>query len=405
MKKFTVIMLVLAAVLCAFVGCSKGNTTTGTGTSTLAQTKTVEEKSLSTAEILELAKKETGAFYAYGNTSRIATAMQGFVDKYGAQLGLTKENAVGSKMKDSEIYTTLNQEAQGSSSKVASVVMIQDSAQLLTYKQSTDILVNYVPAAMKGVLSAEEQDPLLHQYINKLFIWNNVGTDGEAVITNVWELTEAKWKDKVFFKDPNSELVNMNFLIMCTSDAWAFKLATAYKHYYGKDVELGSYKNAGYKWVAEFLNNCNFSISSDTTMAKEMAKAESKGCIGLFVLSKFRDVDETIKGNLSVGAWQQKGVEPFAGFMYPMYVQITKKSNRPYTAMLFVDYLMTEEGFGPWGSEIGAYSADPSIPVNADDSPLTFWKDCLVAEDAQYVFENKIAVQDFINKVLATKKK
>lgn len=307
-------------------------------------------------------------------------------------------------MNDADIYTTLLQEYMGSSAKVASVVMIQDGAQLQTYRQGTDILYNYVPLNMKDILSDGDKDPLVHQYINKLFIWNNIGTNGQ-VIKNAWELTESNWKNKIFFKNPTTEQVNMNFLVMCTSDAWSKKLADAYKAYYGKDINLGSYKNAGYKWVAEFIANCNFSISSDTTICKEMAKPDSKGCTGLFVLSKFRDVDAKIKGNLSVGAWQAEEIKPFAGFMYPMYVQLTKKSNRPYTAMLFASYLMTSEGFQPWGKDIGAYSTDPSIPVNDKDGdkPITFWKDCLVAEDANFIRTNKTTVQDFVNAEISKK--
>lgn len=359
---------------------------------------------LSTAELLEKAKAETGDFYVYGNTSRVANAVTGFVDKYGAELGLTKDTATGTKMNDSDIYTTLLQEYMSTSAKGASVVMIQDGAQLLTYKAGTDILENFVPASVSDVLEEGDKAPLVQQYINKLLIWNNIGKDAQ-VITNVWQLTEPQWKDKVFFKSPTSEQVNMNFLVMCTSEAWSAKLADAYKDLYGKDIQLGSYKNAGYKWVAEFIANCNFSISSDTTIAKTMAKAESEGCVGLFVLSKFRDVDASIKGNLSVGAWQSTEIAPFAGFMYPMYAQIIKKTSRPYTAMLFVDYLMSAEGFSPWGKDIGAYSTNPAIPVNTNegDKDITFWKNCLVAEDADYIRLNKTSVQDFVSSAIAKK--
>ena len=399
MKKFTAILLVLVLVMTAgFAKKAKADKNSNLALYSAGQ-------KLSEAELLEKAKAETGDFIVYGNTSRIANAVKGFVDKYGKSIGLTNDNATGTKMNDADIYTTLLQEYMGSSAKVASVVMIQDGAQLQTYRQGTDILANYVPANMKGVLSDADKDPLVHQYINKLFIWNNIGAK-DQVIKNAWELTEAKWKNKVFFKNPTTEQVNMNFLVMCTSDAWAKKLAEAYKDYYGKDVNLGSYKNAGYKWVAEFIANCNFSISSDTTICKEMAKPDSEGCTGLFVLSKFRDVDAKIKGNLSVGAWQKEEIKPFAGFMYPMYVQLTKKSNRPYTAMLFASYLMTADGFKPWGKDIGAYSTDPSIPVNEKDGdqPITFWKNCLVAEDANFIKANKTSVQDFVNAAIAKKK-
>jgi len=413
MKKLLVIILVVATVLCAFVSCGKKAATTATTTSTAAKattaaatkTETVVQKGLSTEELLALAKQEKGEFIVYGNTSRVASAVEGFVKKYGTELGLTTSTATGTKMNDADIYTTLLQEAVGSSAKVASVVMIQDGAQLMTYKAGTDILINYVPESMKSVVSEADQNPLVHQYINKLFIWNNIG-QSEQVLTNVWQLTEPQWKNKVFFKNPTTEQVNMNFLVMCTSDDWSARIARAYLDYYGKDIELGSYKNAGYKWVAEFIANCNFSISSDTTIAKTMAKADSEGCIGLFVLSKFRDIDASIKGNLSVGSWQATEIEPFSGFMYPMYIQMTAKSNRPNTAKLFIDYLMSAEGFSPWGKDIGAYSTDPSIPVNtADgDQPITFWKDTLVAEDAEFIRLNKTAVLDFVTAEIAKKK-
>ncbi len=358
------------------------------------------------AELLELAKQETGSFYVYGNTSRIAKAVTNFVKLYGTELGLDETTAVGTKMNDTDIYTTLFQEAEGGSANVASMVMIQDGAQLAIYRANSSIMLNYVPASLAGKVDENDLVPLVHQYINKLFIWNNLG-ENAPVITNVWQLTEAALKDKVFFKNPSAEQVNMNFLIMCTSDQWSEKLAQAYKDYYGKDIELGSYKNAGYKWVAEFIANVNFSINSDTTICQTMAKADSEGCLGLFVLSKTRDVDESLKGNLTVGAFTEQQINPFSGFMYPMYVQMTAKCPRPYTTMLFINYLMSAEGFTPWGGAgtgiLGAYSTNPEIGASDGDQAIDFWKNCLVAEDASYIMLNKSAITDFVNAEIAKK--
>ncbi|CCZ94821.1 conserved hypothetical ABC transporter periplasmic solute-binding protein [Corallococcus sp. CAG:1435] len=351
-------------------------------------------------EIYAKAKEETGDFRAYGNTSRITTAMANFVAKYGQELGLNENNALGSKMNDSQIYTTLASEyASTNNSKGASMVMIQDGAQLVLYREQTKMLINYVPQSMKSKVDAEGQVPLVQQYINKLFIWNNTG-DNVPSITNVWQLTEPAMKSKVFFKSPSLEQVNMNFLIMLTSDAWATKLAEAYKAYYGKDIQLGSYKNAGYKWVAEFIANANFAIDSDTTMARELSKTENAGNIGLFVLSKLRD-SSVVASNLQVGAFVKENdqyvtINPFAGFMYPMYCQVAANGPRPYTALLFIEYLMTEEGFEPWGSDIGAYSSNSDIGVNDGDETLAFWKNILVFEDPDYIRANKATVVDFV---------
>ncbi len=401
MKKLIVIALVFALV-CGFVFA---NGATEAKADTL-ESKVEKGQKLSDAELLELAKAETGDFYAYGNSSRVANAMKLFVAKYGAELGLTESNAVGTKMNDADIYTNIAQEATGGSGKVASVVMIQDGAQLVMYRSATDYFLNYIPGALKGVISDADQVPLVHQYINKLFIWNTLGSNA-PVITNVWQLTEPALKDRIFFKNPTTEQVNNNFLIMCTSDAWAAKIAQAYKDYYGKDIELGSYKNAGYKWVAEFLANVNFSVSSDTKICNTVASADSAGSMGLFVLSKTRDLDASLKANLQVGAFTQAQINPFSGFMYPLYVQMTKAANRPYTAMLFINYLMTSEGFAPWGgagtSILGAYSTNPAIGAAEGDQAIDFWKNCLVAEDAAYIMQNRTTVTDFINAEIAKK--
>ena len=359
-----------------------------------------EAQNMTWDEIFAKAKEETGEFNAYGNTSRITTAMANFVAKYGQELGLNEKNAVGSKMNDSAIYTTLASEyASTNNSKGASMVMIQDGAQLVLYREQTKMLINYVPQSMKSKVDAEGQVPLVQQYINKLFIWNNTG-DNVPSITNVWQLTEPARKSKVFFKSPSLEQVNMNFLIMLTSDEWATKIAEAYKAYYGKDIQLGSYKNAGYKWVAEFIANANFAIDSDTTMARELSKTENAGNIGLFVLSKLRDSSVTAD-NLQVGAFVKENdqyvtINPFAGFMYPMYCQVAANGPRPYTALLFIEYLMTEEGFEPWGSDIGAYSSNSDIGVNDGDETLAFWKNILVFEDPDYIRANKATVVDFV---------
>ena len=195
-------------------------------------------------ELVEKAKAESGTFVVYGNTSRIATAAEDFAALYG----ITTE---ANNLKDQEIYTKLRNE---NGSTAADMVMIQDGAQL-TDAIDEGLVINFVPASVKDALDEADQQPaLVHQYINKLFIYNNLG-DNVPAIKNVWELTDPAMKGNIIFKNPESEKVNMNFLVMCTKDEWDEKLAAAYKTLKGEDIDLGEYKNAGYKWVAEFLDN------------------------------------------------------------------------------------------------------------------------------------------------------
>ena len=103
--------------------------------------------------------------------------------------------------------------------------------------------------------------------------------------------------------------------------------------------------------------------------------------------------------NLTVAEYdaQEKGyaVEPFSGFMYPMYTMVNTRATRPYTAMLFIEYLMSKEGFEPWGINIGAYSPIPDIKVNEEDLPIDVWKTVLIMEGSDYILDS-FEVEDFI---------
>lgn len=409
MKRFVTFLLALAiGSTCgvSLAACSSGDDQKAA--EDLAA-KVESAQKLTTEQLVDLAKEETGNFVAYGNTSRITTAMENFIEAYGTKLGLSSSNATASKQSDSNIYTLLaNESVSVDKSKNASMVLIQDSATLAQYRESTTMLTNYIPYGCADVVDEDNLVPLAHQFINKLFIYNTAG-DTTAKFTNVWQLTESAYEDKIFFKSPTSEQVNMNFLIMLTNEEWSGKLQTAYKTYFNKDAddvgEGKTYENYGYKWVKEFLDNCNFSINSDTTIAQNLSAAENAGKMGLFVLSKLRDKSVTSE-NLQVSAWDKEGenfvkIEPFAGFMYSIYAQLATNGPRPYTAMLFINYLMTSEGFTPWGGSLGGYSANTTVPVYEGDQSLSFWKDTLVFENGTYIKSVKSKVEDIINKWIA----
>ena len=382
MKKLVSLLLALAMVL----------------TCTLAMAETVADlakaaETMTHDELVEKALAEEGTFIVYGNTSRIVTAAENF----GALYSIPFE---GSNLKDAEIYTKLSTEIEGGA-KGADMVMIQDGASLQSMALDTGYLVNFVPASVKANVAEGDQNPLIHQFINKVFIWNNKGENVPA-ITNVWQLTEPQFKGNIVFKAPDSEQVNMNFLVMLTNEEWSSKLAEAYKNLYGKDIDLGDYENAGYKWIAEFLTNCVFG-NSDTTLAEELSQETAAGKAGLFVLSKLRS-SSVYTENLTVGQYvaAETGtpIEPFAGFMYPMYALLSSNASRPYTAMLFIEYLMGADGFKPWGKSIGAYSTNTEIAPLEGDLPLDSWKSSLVMEDPEYILDNYEDVYSFVTMYL-----
>ena len=207
-------------------------------------------------------------------------------------------------------------------------------------------------------------------------------------------MTNPEWKGLVQFKDPKSEGVNANFLTMITSDEWSAKLEKAYEDLYGKKLVLTT-ENAGYEWIKRFFQNSLVLGNSDTNISENIGiKGQPKTTMGLFVYSKTR-FDAT--KNLALQAMTE--IEPFSGFMYPAFLHLTRNAKNPNAAKLFIEFLLTEQGFAPWAKDVGSYSSNPSIPVNKGDFEVSFWASRLVQEDPVFLFENRAKVEEFVNNI------
>ncbi|AEF84461.1 conserved hypothetical ABC transporter periplasmic solute-binding protein [Treponema primitia ZAS-2] len=369
-------ILVLLAIGVLLAGCQKSGDTAKGGAGA--------EKVLTHDELVSAAKEE-GRVVVYSITSRISSASEAFEKLYGIKVEY-------SNLKDGELIEKVTKEVGGRIDG-ADFVISQDSGRVYGQLIATNYLVNYVPESLKSVIPAQYQDPLIFQLINKVFIFNSEKTD-QPVIKNVWEVTEPKWKGLVQFKDPNTEGVNMNFLTMLTSPEWSGKLEKAYENLYGKKLVLTT-KNAGYEWIKAFFGNGLVLGNSDTTISENIGvKGQPATTMGLFVYSKTRfDAGK----NLALTAMTE--LEPFSGFMYPAFLHLTANARHPNAAKLFIEYLMTAEGFAPWAKDVGAYSPNPSVKINDGDHPVSFWETRLVPEDPQFIFENRADVEEFVNNI------
>ena len=70
---------------------------------------------------------------------------------------------------------------------------------------------------------------------------------------------------------------------------------------------------------------------------------------------------------------------------------IASNAKYPYTACLYVNYLMSEEGYqNVFGKDMGSYSANSAIGISENavsygDEPLAYWQDCTVVEDPAHI--------------------
>jgi len=384
MKKIIAIMLAL--VTCFSVFASAATETAKTELSPVEQALAAASK-MSNEELYAKAKEETGTMKVYSTTSLCGTAVSNFMAKYP---GLSVEySSVG----ETDMFTKLSTEI-GSSAEGADMALLQNAYLMQSLLIDEGLLVNYFPQMYKDVVPAEYQEPTAMLLVSKLFMFNN--TAGDIGLKNIWQLTEPSFKGKIFFKDPNTEPVGMNFLVMLTSEEWNKKIEAAYRDYYGKDWKSGEFKSAAYQWIDGFLANCSYEYTADGGICTGVTNG-APGNVGLFVFSKLRG-NETARQNLSVA----HGMEGFIGFMYPTYAQICKDTDMPYTCALFINYILSDEGATPWTNEgvMGNYSTNQSIPLQDGtglDREVDYWLGCTVVEDGEYLASAYADVFDFIS--------
>lgn len=385
-KLFALIAAVAATAGLAACGGKSENTATQAGTEAAGQTAAESEaaqEEMTLEELIAAAQQEAtadgaGTFTVYAPTSRIEKAMAAFAEAYGIEGEFYHESG-------QDLYTKLTTELEAKTKDTADVAMLQDAYLMQTQLRNYDYTVNYVPPYLKEDIREEDQEPLVCYYYNKLFIYNN-REDAEE-IKNVWQLTEEAYKGKIFLKDLSKESVNKNFLAMLTKEEWAERLAAAYQEYFGQEIALDEdCPNAGYQFIKDFLPNVSYG-TGDGDIAADLSNGNG-GNVGLIVYSKLRD-DSILQENLTVAAYEETQPAPFSGFMYPMYLQMISSTDRPYTAKLFIHFMMSEEGFESAfhtkETDIGTYSGNSTVKPLEGDRELSFWKDCLVTEDPQYL--------------------
>lgn len=403
MKMKKIVPLVLAACT-ILTGCNHGGTG---GNSNLKNETIIAAEGMTYDELLAKAKEEVGngTVSVYGNSSQLEKALKKFTEETGIKVNNTKEG-------DADIYNHLSTAFQ-SNTYIADMVLLQDGNMLQSEMLDPGYLLNFIPKEASGTIADDDTVPMAAVYLNKIFMYNNFNAEGtehslKNYITNVWQLAGTAADEghiaNPSFKTPTTENVNMNFLVMLTSDAYVAKLKTAYKNFYGKDyVEEKAYKNIGYKWIAEFLKNSQ-AHSSDGTACKDVAKAKG-GTVALVNYNKIKDLKgDDVYGaenvnNLSFPSLElgDKKVDGFGGFCYKMYSMVAANAKYPYAACALVSYITSKAGFeNAWGAKAGYYSTNNTTKIASNDKEIAWWKERLVVEDPEVVAANYEDVSMFV---------
>ncbi len=374
MKRTIAVLLMMAIAFASFAGGATESAPKQEETAVQAAIKAAQ--TMTWDELLAKAKEEIGdnELSIYSNSSRVNETS--FTEKTGIKIKVDQPD-------DTQIYEKMEAEI-GNGLYGADVYALQDSYMLMNFAVANGYLENYVPMEYKANIAEKYQNPLVAHFSSRLYIYNNGKGSLKNLISNIWQVTEPEFAG-IEMKSPLLEKGSMNFLITVTSPEWQEKLAKAYKSYYGKDWgNDGTFENISYEWIYKFIKNCTF-INKDSTIAKDIASGAT-GSVGFFVYSKLRSVDYT---TLAVAATE--GVEGFGGLVYASYLQVAANAKYPYSACLYITYLMSSEGFtNVFGKDMGTYSTNTATKLSegakaAGDREIDFWLANTVVEDRDYI--------------------
>lgn len=413
---FLAAMMVLSMAAC---GTEKTTETSAPAQSDAAQESTEGETQAEATvdqttfeQLLEAGKANGNKLTIYSTHSVTVSAVEAFANKFGIDINLVEGTQIGDNDQITQVATEVSNNVAG-----ADVIFIQDGARTVSELVDEGYVYNWYNQEILDAVGADCEPLLVWDYCNKVFIYN---TDyvNEGEITNIWYATDPQYAGTLQMKDPEKEGVNMNFLVMLTSDENAAKMADAYKDYYGSDIVLDSdCPNAGYQWIKMMYQNGAVLGDSDGNIAKAIGNPEQESDTkwsALITLNKYvKNRKDSTKnpGNYTLNYVED--MTPVAGFIYPIYGLITKNADNPDLAKAFLVWLFTEEGWKGDGvttqrdgsvykgmsGRLGDYSGNQSLGVEEGDKPVTEWKQILIQEDPIWAAAHRADVEDFIKTI------
>lgn len=320
--------------------------------------------------ILAAAKQEK-PINIYDSTGKIVE----MADKFSAKYGL---KATGVKVSANSQLEMIIRESQ-SGNVQGDVVLITDAPSALAQLLPAGFVENYLPGDMVAKIPAQFQNPLAISTNANVWAYNTEAYD-KCPVTNIWELTEPKWKGKVAMVDPLSKSTYTDWFNQLEAHGNE-KVAAAYKAHFGKDIE----KDAAAAWIKALAQNGPLATDGDDPVAEAVgAPGQKQPFFGLLSSAKFRDnADKGYKLGLCTD------LDPWVGWTYIKLGLIASKTKSPNMAKLFVHYILTEEGIAP-------QMKDGKLPTNIDikmpaDEPSGLMK----VADRLMGYESATGLNDF----------
>ena len=279
-------------------------------------------------EIVAAAKKE-GEVVVYTSSGRINKLIKPFQAIY-PEITLTVHDLGSVK----SVEKTIRE--QQANIFNADIVTTGNSGQVIHEMLNKNRLVNYVPHHYKDRIPKANRDPLLIRVSEAMVILYNMEANPSGPpITNLWELTAAKYNGRVGMKNPLSSGSTM--MGVMTLIQHADEMAAAYQRYAGKPIKLSEgVPDAGYEYIARLLANDLVIFKSGSKLAGASGKKGQKKPLIAFSSMTYIARNES-KGYINKIL---VNVDPVAKLVYPTFTAIAARAPHPNAAKVFTAYLL-----------------------------------------------------------------
>jgi len=221
----------------------------------------------------------------------------------------------------------------------------------------------------------------------------------KSPVENWWELTEEKWRGKVFIPNPMRSMTSASFFstILKNSDM----MAQAYEDFYGTAPALLPGESAGQAFIRILMEN-DIVIVNSSDEAAELIGLTGSGESSLAIMVSSKERLRDIGYDMAI----HYDMEPFAGVYAAINIMITGGAKNINAAKLFIRWIMGEtdgqgEGYKPY-LQSGAWSVRSDVTdetgVRSDELNLLYL-------DNSYMYENKDAFIMFWEDLLKSRMK
>lgn len=301
--------------------------------------------------LIEAARAEP-PITAYASTGKIVGTAKAFTAKYGVQ-------ANGKKVSSGKQVDLIMREGQ-SGNVAGDALLIADPSAAIAQLLPLGVVQSWLPPDLAEHIPEGLREPLI--VISDPAVWAyNTEVYDTCPVTNIWQLTEAKWNRKLAMQDPLGKPSFTDWFNQMEGH-WDGAVAAAYESHYGKPL-VTEEKSATAAWVKALAANAPLLTDSDQAASDAVgAPGQTDPFMGLISTAKFRD-NKSKNYRLGICA----GLVPFAGWLHPSYGMIAAGTKSPNAARLFIRYLMTEEGISLLTVD-GKISASKQVPPHPKEA-------------------------------------